>query len=102
MLQPNKPRMENSLPEFMNFKLFDKTILVGNIQFGFFLGHSLSQRENGSQNMFTVRTGRLSAAYVLVCLRVAGARREARGCDSCIAISMPNNQRFPHVAFSRV
>ena len=29
----------------MNFKLFGKTILVGNIEFGLCLGHSLSQRE---------------------------------------------------------
>ena len=30
----------HSLPEFMNFKLFGKTILVVNIQFGLFLGPS--------------------------------------------------------------
>ena len=36
--------MVSSLPEFMNFKLFGKTILVGNIQFELFLGHPLSQR----------------------------------------------------------
>ena len=33
----------SSLPEFMNFKLFGKTILVVNIKFGLFLGHPLSQ-----------------------------------------------------------
>ena len=32
-----------SLPEFMNFKLFGKTILVVHIKFGLFLGHPLSQ-----------------------------------------------------------
>ena len=32
-----------SLPEFMNFRLFGKTILVKNIQFGLFLGHPLSR-----------------------------------------------------------
>ena len=32
-----------SLPEFMNFKLVGKTILVVNIKFGPFLGHPLSQ-----------------------------------------------------------
>ena len=33
----------NSLPEFMNFKLFGKTILVVNIKFELFLGHPLSK-----------------------------------------------------------
>ena len=33
----------NSLPEFMNFKLFGKTILVVNIKFGLSLGHPLRQ-----------------------------------------------------------
>ena len=33
----------HSLPEFMNFKLFGKTILVVNIQFELFLGHPLSK-----------------------------------------------------------
>ena len=33
----------SSLPEFMNFKLFGKTILVVNIKFGLFFGHPLSQ-----------------------------------------------------------
>ena len=32
-----------SLPEFMNFNLFGKTILVVNVKFGLFLGHPLSQ-----------------------------------------------------------
>ena len=32
-----------SLPEFMNFKLFVKSILVVNIKFGLFMGHPLSQ-----------------------------------------------------------
>ena len=32
-----------SLPEFMNFKLFGKIILVVNIKFGLFVGHPLSQ-----------------------------------------------------------
>ena len=32
-----------SLPQFMNFKLFGKTILVVNIKFGLFLGHPLSK-----------------------------------------------------------
>ena len=32
-----------SLPEFMNFKLFGKTILVVNIKFGLFRGHPLSK-----------------------------------------------------------
>ena len=32
-----------SLPEFMNFKLFGRTILVGNIKFGLFLGHPLGK-----------------------------------------------------------
>ena len=32
-----------SLPEFMNFKLFGKTILVVNIKFELFLGHPLSK-----------------------------------------------------------
>ena len=34
-----------SLPEFMNFKLFGKTILVGNLKFELLLGHPLSQRD---------------------------------------------------------
>ena len=33
-----------SLPQFMNFKLFGKTILVVNIKFGLVLGHRLSKR----------------------------------------------------------
>ena len=33
----------NSLPEFMNFKLFGKTICVVNIEFELFVGHPLSQ-----------------------------------------------------------
>ena len=33
-----------SLPEFMNFKLFGKTILEVIIKFGLLLGHPLSQR----------------------------------------------------------
>ena len=33
----------SALPEFMNFKLFGKTILVVNIKFGLFLGHPLSR-----------------------------------------------------------
>ena len=32
-----------SLPEFMNFKLFGKTILVVNLKFRLFLGHPLRQ-----------------------------------------------------------
>ena len=32
-----------SLSEFMNFKLFGKTILVVNIKFELFLGHPLSK-----------------------------------------------------------
>ena len=31
------------VPEFMNFKLFGKTILVLKIKFGLFWGHPLSQ-----------------------------------------------------------
>ena len=33
----------SSLPEFMDFKLFGKIILVVNIKFGLFLGHPLSK-----------------------------------------------------------
>ena len=33
----------NSLPDFMNFRLFGKTILVVNLKFGRFLGHPLSK-----------------------------------------------------------
>ena len=33
----------NSLPEFMNFKLFGKTILVVHLKFELFLGHPLSK-----------------------------------------------------------
>ena len=33
----------SSLPEFMNFKLFGKTVLVVNIKFGLFLGHPLGK-----------------------------------------------------------
>ena len=33
----------NSLPEFMNFKLFWRTILVVDMKFGLFLGHPLRQ-----------------------------------------------------------
>ena len=41
---PNSPACcRNSLPEFMSFKLFGKTILVVNIKFGFFVGHPLSK-----------------------------------------------------------
>ena len=32
-----------ALPEFMNFKLFGKTILVVDAKFGLFLGQPLSQ-----------------------------------------------------------
>ena len=32
-----------SLPEFLNFELFGRTILVANIKFVLFLGHPLSQ-----------------------------------------------------------
>ena len=32
-----------ALFEFMNFKLFGKTILVANTKFGLFLGHPLRQ-----------------------------------------------------------
>ena len=34
---------QEQLPEFMNFKLFGKTILVVNVKFGLFLGHPRSQ-----------------------------------------------------------
>ena len=34
-----------SLPEFMNFNLFGKTLLVVNIEFGLFLGQPLSKGE---------------------------------------------------------
>ena len=39
----NTRTLRISLPEFMNFKLFGKTILVANIKFGLFLGHPLSR-----------------------------------------------------------
>ena len=38
-----KPVRRYSVPEFMNFKLFGKTVLVENKRFGFFLGHLRSQ-----------------------------------------------------------
>ena len=38
-----RPKQTPSLPEFMNFKLFGKTILVVNIKFGLFWGHPLGQ-----------------------------------------------------------
>ena len=34
---------ESSLAEFMNLKLFGRTILVETIKLGYFLGHPLSQ-----------------------------------------------------------
>ena len=34
---------KQTLPEFMNFKLFGKTILVVNLKFRLFLGHPLRQ-----------------------------------------------------------
>ena len=37
-----------SLPEFMNFKLFGKTILVENKKFGLFFCHPLSKWGEGS------------------------------------------------------
>ena len=40
---PYFPVFPYSLPEFMNFKLFGKTISVVNIKLGLFLGHPLSQ-----------------------------------------------------------
>ena len=41
-----KDSPDSSLPEFMSFNLFGKTILVGNIKFELFLGHPLSQRDS--------------------------------------------------------
>ena len=37
------PKFQKPLPEFMNFKLFGKTILVVNKKFGLFWGHPLSR-----------------------------------------------------------
>ena len=45
-----------SLPEFMNFKLFGKTILVVNKKFGLFWGHPLSRRDMGWKEV-VIRTG---------------------------------------------
>ena len=42
-VQVDDDALANSLPEFMNSKLFGKTILVVNKRFGHFLGRPLSQ-----------------------------------------------------------
>ena len=39
----DQPPSHFSLPEFMNFQLFGKTMLVVNVKFGLFLGHPLSK-----------------------------------------------------------
>ena len=42
--QSRSPDRRYSLPQFMSFKPFGKTVLVVNMKFGLFLGHPLSKR----------------------------------------------------------
>ena len=71
-LIPNPSNMELSLPQFMNFKLFGKTISVVDIKFGLFWGHPLSKRELGEGPWIHLWLHLWSRAWML-CRRFSAA-----------------------------
>ena len=56
---------KDSLPEFMNFKLFSKTILLVNIKFGLLLGHPPASEKKASGHLAEAGVGRSASAIVL-------------------------------------